>query len=105
MIFYPSETKAEAVKKAISDPQWSESEKKALAEILRFVEVEEENQSIMASDEWINNPVDLSAKYPGNIGYGKWVNGQDLYATRGQKYMIEFAGTGYRIGKCYPEPH
>ncbi len=102
MVFYESESKSEAIRKAIQDTEWSETEKKALADILTFVEVEEANAATIATEEWQNNPVELPQK-PGNVFHGKWVNGQDTYASGQQKYMVEDAGSGYRIGKCYPE--
>lgn len=100
MIFYQSDTKSEALRLALQDERWSENEKKALAEILRCVEVEEENQRTMHSEEWIENPTAL-LNCPPHVQRGTWVNGQDLYTCRGQKYMI-VAGDGYRVGKCYP---
>lgn len=103
MIFYESETKSEAIKKALQGSQWSEVEKKAFAEILKFVEVKEQNAAMMATDEWQNNP-DFLPDPPQHICHGKWVDGQDTYAVAGQKFMLEDAGNGYRIGKCYPEP-
>lgn len=104
MIFYSAETKSEALRLALQDERWSEDEKKALAEILNYIKVEEENVHTMTTEEWINNPVDLSHKYPKHVVRGKWTNGQTTYTTAGQKYMFEPTGTGYRVGKCYPEP-
>ncbi len=103
MIFYESETKSDALRKAIVDPIWSETEKKTLNEILKFVDIEEENAATIASDEWQKKPTNLKP-YPKNVFRGKWVNDQSTYTNAGQKYMIEDAGSGYRIGKCYPEP-
>jgi len=102
MIFYESESKSEAIKKALQDNEWSQQEKAVFTEILKFVEAKEQNATTMSTQEWLNNPMFLPDP-PEHVFHGKWVNGQDTYTTAGQKYMIEDAGNGYRIGKCYPE--
>ncbi len=104
MIFYVCESESQALELALQDPEWSETEKKSLAEILKYVQVKEENQYIMTTEEWINNPTDLSWKLPRNLRPGKWTNGENLYTALSQKYMIFRAGNGYHIGKIYPEP-
>ena len=103
MIFYPSETQSAAIRAAVEDPIWNEKEKNALKNILKFVEKDEEIDRIYQTEEWIENPVEIKNPLLGRFVYhGRWVNGQDIYSSYGQKFMVEFAGTGYRIGKCSP---
>ena len=101
MIFYPSETQSAAIRAAIEDSSWNEKEKEALKNILKFVEKDEEIERIYQTEEWIENPVEIQNPHK-IVFHGRWVNGQDIYSSYGQKFMVEHGGTGYRIGKCHP---
>ncbi len=104
MIFYEEKTQSAAIRAAIEDRKWSGEERKALRIIAEYVEDYEKNQATMQTEEWIDNPIELPEPiYSNLVFHGKWVNGQDTYTTAGIKFMLEDAGTGWRIGKCYPD--
>lgn len=100
MIFYSGETISAALVAALKDETWTKFEKNALERIAEYVAICEQIDYEMTTEEWLNNPTDFDARYPADVSRSDWTTGTLYHTHTGLKFLVEPAGTGYRIGRC-----
>jgi len=100
MIFYSGETISAALVAALKDETWTKFEKNALERIAKYVAVREQIDYEMTTEEWLKDPTDFEDRYPVDVSRSDWTTGTLYHTHDGLKFLIEPAGTGYRIGRC-----